>query len=362
MRTFPFSQATAKGLHCAITLSLYSGDVRYTTADQDVVLAGRLFKASSAVNLTQIQFTSDGTPLGADIRIAPVFNSTLSPDIAQVHPGWGARGQLDGIPVKIELYDIGNPTVGSPSSSSYDMIPGAFVGSVTEDTNGIIVLAVTGPLGLMKGNVSEVFTLTCKAKFGSDRCKKPLDVPLVKRGTAYITQTSAASWIYTRQVFARVFQAGSYHDLVYECTTAGTTDATTQPSYPTTAGGTVTDGTAVFTARASLLTAATGTALDFFNIQLDATPNPEPSITGNIIPQTGPLAGFKMTIRAFDSGTNIVTLFEPIAPTNLPAGTAFLVHPGCDKILETCRDTYSNLNNFRGTPYVPASSLITGRS
>jgi hypothetical protein len=363
MRTFPFTASTAKGLHAAITFSLYSGDVRLTTANEDVTLGGDLFKAAGAVNLTQILFTSDGTPLGADIRISPENNATVSPDIPQILRGWGARGQLDGIPIKIELYDISDPGAGS-----YDLIPGAFVGSVNEDTNGVIILAVTGPLGLLRGNVTEVFTLTCKAKFGDDRCKKPLDVPLVKRNTAYITQADAASWVYTRQVWARVFQSGSYHDLVYECTTAGTTHATTQPTYPTSAGGTVTDGTAVFTARAAdlasgaLLVAATGVALDFFNIQLTATPDPEPTVTGNIIPQTGPLAGFKMPISAFDFGTNIVTLFEPVAPTNLPSGTQFLIHPGCDKRMTTCRDTYDNLKNIRATPYAPAADLITGRA
>ena len=37
--------------------------------------------------------------------------------------------------------------------------------------------------------------------------------------------------------------------LLFECTTAGTTHAATEPTWPTTTGETVTDGTAVWTAR-----------------------------------------------------------------------------------------------------------------
>lgn len=59
--------------------------------------------------------------------------------------------------------------------------------------------------------------------------------------------------------------------LLFQCTTAGTTHATTEPTWPTTAGGTVTDGTVVWTARAAnelpedIQEAAIVTAYQWFN-------------------------------------------------------------------------------------------------
>lgn len=349
MRSFPFTAATARGIHALLTIELFNSTLYLTTADTDITISGTTWSATGAVNITQILYTTDGTPAGADIRVAP--------DGTNIMAGWGAQGRFDGRPITVEIFDIADP-----DSGTYDMIPGAVIGSASEDSNGQITLAVVGASSLLNGPATEIYSTTCRAKFGDDRCKIPLDVPLVARGTAYITQASASSWKYTRQVWVRAYQSGSYHDLVYECTTAGTTHATVEPIYPTSAGSTVTDGTAVFTARAAKLVAATGSATDFFTIQLTATPSPVPTPLGNIIPQSGPLTGLKIPIRAFDSGTNEVTLFEPYATSNFPIGTSFLIHPGCDKLATTCRDDYSNLANFRGEPYAPAANILTGRA
>jgi hypothetical protein len=194
----------------------------------------------------------------------------------------------------------------------------------------------------------------------------PLDVDDVQRATAYVikdnmTLANGSRWG-ASQAWVRKREGGSYNDLVYECIKAGITDAGSAPTYPTAIDGVVTDGTAVFKARAAFLVAATGEALDFFNIQLDADPSYEPTALGNIIPRTGDLKDTKLPIAAYDSGTRIVTLFEPYAPSTFPPGTVFEIHPGCDRILETCRDTFDNLRNFRGVPYAPTSDQVTGRA
>lgn len=350
MRTIPFDSVTAHGIHWLITIELFAGTLRLTTFHDDVVIDGVTWHARGAVNVTQILYTSDGSPAAADIRIAP--------DEEAVFSSWGARGYLEGLPILLEIFDVNNPSAGR-----YNMVPGATIGSCSEDTNKNIVIAALGKLSLLRANMLEVFTISCKAFFGDDRCKIPLDVPVVARGTEYITQAGDADeWQFTRQVFARVFQSGSYNDLVYECTTRGTTHATTQPTYPVVNGGTVTDGTAVFTARTARLVAVTGEGLDFTSIQLDTNPTPEPTRLGKIIPQDGPLAGIKIPIRAYDSGTQIVTTFEPFAPSSFPPGTNFLIHPGCDKLKDTCKDEYNNLNNFRGTPYAPRADNISARA
>ena len=40
---------------------------------------------------------------------------------------------------------------------------------------------------------------------------------------------------------------------------------------------------------------------------------------------------------------------------DIAAGDTYTLAPGCDKSLETCRDVYANVVNFRGFPHVPGT-------
>lgn len=65
---------------------------------------------------------------------------------------------------------------------------------------------------------------------------------------------------------------------------------------------------------------------------------------------TGENKGVSRPIRA--SSTTDIDLIFPLP--NVPAiGDEFIVHPGCDHTLGTCRDKFMNERNFRGYPYVP---------
>lgn len=352
MRALPFS-AHSQGTHYAITIFQPNREIRLTTYFEDVTIGGAVYKASGAVNITNVLYTADGSPSNADIRI----NTTAS---GSLRSGLAARGLIDGLPIQVLAFDPRNPGAGT-----YDIMPGATIGSVSETSNGSIVLAVQGRLALMKSPMCEVYTTICRARLGDSRCRVPLLVDDVARGAVYVlkdSMTLAGSRWGASQAWARKQEGGSYNDLAYECTTAGTTHATVAPTYPTVIGGTVTDGSAVFTARQAWLVAATGQALDFFNIQLDADPSVDPSILGNIIPQTGELKNTRIPIKAYDSGTRVVTLWQPFAPSNFPAATEFLIHPGCDRTMATCRDTFNNIKNMRAEPYAPNSDLATGRA
>lgn len=359
MRSIPFSPQSAEGIHALVTIFQPNATLRVTTAPFDVTISGNTWLAQGAVNITQVQFSGDGTASNADVRIA-------SSSTGSIRPGMGARGLLDGLNVLVQLFDLGNP-----ASGLYDLVPGATIGPVSEDTNGVITLAVQGRLALMGAPMCETHSVICKARLGDARCRVPLDVDDVARGVTYVTKASMtfATGVHwgASQAWARKLEGGSYNDRVYECTTAGITHATVAPTYPTTIGATVTDGSVVFTCRQALLCAATGQALDFYNIQLDADPSWDVAVggsytLGNIIPRTGDLKDTKLPIKAYDSGTLIVTLWEPYSTANFPPGTVFEIRPGCDGILETCRDTFGNLDNMRAVPYAPNSNLITGRA
>jgi uncharacterized phage protein (TIGR02218 family) len=59
-----------------------------------------------------------------------------------------------------------------------------------------------------------------------------------------------------------------------------------------------------------------------------------------------------------DAETVIIELWQAM-PEPLGIGDAFTVTAGCDKRLETCRDRFNNVLNFRGFPHIPGNDFIT---
>jgi hypothetical protein len=66
---------------------------------------------------------------------------------------------------------------------------------------------------------------------------------------------------------------------------------------------------------------------------------------------SGANSGLKRTIKTHASGGALtMILYFPSAPA---IGDTFTVVPGCDKTMATCKNTFNNLANYRGMPYVP---------
>ena len=60
--------------------------------------------------------------------------------------------------------------------------------------------------------------------------------------------------------------------------------------------------------------------------------------------------GLSMEVKEYVPG--VVTLALPM-PYAIEIGDEYSIVRGCDKTLGTCRDTFGNVNNFRGEPHVP---------
>jgi uncharacterized phage protein (TIGR02218 family) len=57
------------------------------------------------------------------------------------------------------------------------------------------------------------------------------------------------------------------------------------------------------------------------------------------------------------AGARRLALLEaPVRPISV--GDDFVVHAGCDKLLETCRDRFANVANFRGFPHIPGQDTV----
>lgn len=77
---------------------------------------------------------------------------------------------------------------------------------------------------------------------------------------------------------------------------------------------------------------------------------------GVLVFTDGANAGISRSIKSYSKGTpGVINLIAPFP--NVPAaGDSFEVTPGCDKQQGTCQNTFANLANFRGFPYVPRNT------
>lgn len=75
---------------------------------------------------------------------------------------------------------------------------------------------------------------------------------------------------------------------------------------------------------------------------------------GFIVMHSGLNAGVKRTIKSYGDGE-----IKPIVafPQAIEVGDEFTVYAGCDGKLDTCRDKFNNLGNFRGCPFVPVPEV-----
>jgi uncharacterized phage protein (TIGR02218 family) len=80
---------------------------------------------------------------------------------------------------------------------------------------------------------------------------------------------------------------------------------------------------------------------------------------GRLTWTSGANAGRTAEVAGHDvvAGARRLTLLEaPVRP--IVAGDDFIVRAGCDKRLETCRDRFANVVNFRGFPHIPGQDTV----
>jgi uncharacterized phage protein (TIGR02218 family) len=78
---------------------------------------------------------------------------------------------------------------------------------------------------------------------------------------------------------------------------------------------------------------------------------------------SGPAIGQELEVKSHVNQQGIVTIecWEPIRQP-LTTGASFEVHAGCDKLLSTCVDKFSNAQNFRGFPHMPGNDFIASHA
>lgn len=354
MRSLSFSLLDLSGLVALVTIQRGIETIRFTTADRALVVDSITYPPGPGSSVTAIQFPGDGNFSNADVKIMAQLDGLIDPNDA-------ARGMLDDWPITIEWINPNDLASASP------MLIG-IIGSAAENDRGLLTIAANGNLRLAQERpLSELYALTCRADLGDNQCKVPIladaDISAfdIGREQEFVRPDIVTGLLAVSDAYGRVRTGVSgnvedYANVYFECTTPGTTDAGAVVYSPS---GDTTDGTAVFTARDAWLRYARGYAIDEYNIQLTALPDPRASddawyVFGVLYVRSGALGGFRgFPIRAWDPSTLQVTLFLPVAVSDIPADTQFELHKGCNLTRDMCFTDFDNIINLRAETFIP---------
>jgi len=78
---------------------------------------------------------------------------------------------------------------------------------------------------------------------------------------------------------------------------------------------------------------------------------------GTVLWTSGANSGVTKTIKTSNATSFQLVNHLPVAPA---VGDTFTITKGCDHTMTTCRGRFNNIQNFRGFPYVPPRSVVTG--
>lgn len=206
--------------------------------------------------------------------------------------------------------------------------------------------------------IGEIYSPSCRAALGDARCKVRLCPPVWAAATAYtIPQAGDAGT-------GSVVRPSAFNDRQFRCVQAGTSGSS-EPAWTLTLGGQTSDGGVIWQSeRALTIEAAVASVTDNRSFTLTYTGDaPDALLTGGLVTFTGDASpqplnlGLKMEVKSWVLSSRTLTLFLPMA-FDIAPGDSVTVAAGCGKSLGVCRDTFDNLLNFRGEPYVPGNDLL----
>ena len=262
-------------------------------------------------------------------------------------------GRYDAAEIRVYLLNWDNPSAGGWQMRRGNL--GSF-----EFDEGSVRVQLLGMLQKMHSSTTvELVSGGCRVrKFGDGadqypRCKIRLGAPTWQATTAYSPARqpgSAGGAAGTEEV---VVKPTTYNDRWFVLTTAGTSGGT-EPSWDTTIGNTTADGTAVWTAiQAREIEATIASISNHLQFTINyAGDAPDAFLTfGYVIFNAGENINIRRPIASWDLATTTVTLALPVNLLLAVSESVTLV-AGCDRTVLTCRDTYDNLKNYRGEPFL----------
>jgi uncharacterized phage protein (TIGR02218 family) len=148
-------------------------------------------------------------------------------------------------------------------------------------------------------------------------------------------EVTVSSWLVLLNASSprNLFQAGCLHTL-YD------TECGLNPTSFRASGSVTSGGTGFFTSN---LTGVAG----YYN-------------QGRVVFTSGPNAGISRTVKTIN-GSGRFALVQPL-PVACAIGDTFYAYAGCDLAQATCQSKFNNINNFKGTPFVPLPTTAIGQA
>lgn len=211
--------------------------------------------------------------------------------------------------------------------------------------------------------IVEVYTPDCRADLGDTRCGVRLEPPKWTATTAFTVRPARDARL--GSVVRPTDDSGSgFNDRHFKCTVAGTSGGS-EPSWNLTLGGTTSDGSVTWTTIQALTIETTvssnsGDVTSNREFVIDYTGDaPDALLTNGLVTW---LSGNNvnvppMEVKSWDLATKTIVLFLPM-PFDIAGGETIKIQAGCLKTVAVCRDTFDNIFNFIGEPYVPGTKVL----
>lgn len=253
-------------------------------------------------------------------------------------------GVYDGAEVYIFLTDYENPV-----EDEHPLKRAVYgITTVMDDTFKIEFRGLTQMLNQQIGR--KITTLSSRDLLAEG---VPLTATDWQASTAYLNVKGSYDWR-PGGVQATVVKPSTPNGYWYYLSTAGTSGGT-EPTWSTTPGALVSDGTAVWTCIQAYSFDATVTIVTDNGTFAASALSPFPDdwfADGAVTFNTGNNLGKTVEVRDFtQTGTVVNLLFD--APLNVQVGDTFTITVGYDRTLAQCRDKFENTVNFGGFPYLP---------
>lgn len=344
MRTYLSTRITKNFARCWLIRTTDGQTFGYTSHTRDLIFEGLTYQ--SILGFTASALKSEEGLNPDSITITAFLSTQDEQNIT--------AGIYDNARVEVFIVDYFDLTLGAVVEKV------GFVGAITR-SDGVFSAEIVGLVQLLATKIGEVYSLSCRARLGDDRCRvllTPLEILVVgsTSGTV-LTRTDGGSFI----ADGFVEDTSRILTILLEDVPFAVTSVVTVATSTLTLGDSVGTDSGSFGLTQNNPFHATGQIAS-------VTSNKQFTITfttgiqtnswygeGNITFLTGSNTGLKRDIRGQIGGD--IRLFLPF-PFTIAVGDAFEMEAGCFKTKDVCLQKFDNIINFRGEPFLPTPEQV----